>query len=184
MAGLEGIRDYVRVSETLSTGGQPTAEQLRSLVGEGFAAVVNLGLLGSTYCLDDEAGLVASLGVEYHHIPVEFGDPREDQLLEFAALMDRLAGRKTFVHCAANKRVSCFVALYKESREGWPAECADALIRRVWEPDAVWSAFVARVRRDRSLGTAGHTSHAAGGQCVDVPGARAYDAPDGKNPRE
>lgn len=163
MAGVEGIRDYVRVSETLSTGGQPTAGQLRSLVGEGFVAVVNLGLLDPTYCLDDEAGLVASFGMEYQHISVEFADPREAQLLEFAALMDRLAERKTFVHCAANKRVSCFVALYKESREGWSAERADAFVRRVWEPDAVWSVFLARVRRDRSLGAAGHTSHAAGG---------------------
>ncbi len=163
MTGVEGVRDYVWVSETLSTGGQPTVEQLRSLAGEGFVAVVNLGLLDPTYCLDDEAGLVASLGMEYEHIPVVFGDPREDQLLEFAALMDRLAGRKTFVHCAANKRVSCFVALYKESREGWPAERADAFVRRIWQPDAVWSAFLARIRRDRSLGTAGHTSRAAGG---------------------
>ncbi|MEN6369858.1 MAG: protein tyrosine phosphatase family protein [Thermotogota bacterium] len=163
MDDVEGIRDYVRVSETLATGGQPTTEQLRRLAGDGCAVVVNLGLLDPAYCLGDEAGLAASLGMEYHHIPVVFGNPREDQLLEFATLMDRLAGRKTFVHCAANKRVSCFVALYKESREGWSAVRGDAFIRQVWEPDAVWSAFVAHVRRDRGLGAAGQTSHAAGG---------------------
>jgi protein tyrosine phosphatase (PTP) superfamily phosphohydrolase (DUF442 family) len=163
MTDVEGIRDYVRVSEMLSTGGQPTVEQLRSLAGEGFVAVVNLGLLDPAYCLADEAGLVASLAMEYYPIPVKFDDPRYEHFLAFAAVMDRLAGRKTFVHCAANKRVSCFVALYKESREGWSAERGDVFVRRVWEPDTVWSTFVAHARRDRSLGTAGHTSPAAGG---------------------
>jgi len=163
MTDVEGIRDYVRVSEMLSTGGQPTVEQLRSLAGEGFVAVVNLGLLDPAYCLADEAGLVASLAMEYYPIPVKFDDPREEQFLAFAAVMDRLAGRKTFAHCAANKRVSCFVALYKEAREGWSAERGDAFVRRVWEPDTVWSTFVAHARRDRSLGTVRHTSPAAGG---------------------
>ncbi|MDD5263759.1 MAG: protein tyrosine phosphatase family protein [Candidatus Bipolaricaulis sp.] len=163
MTGVEGIRDYVRVSGTLSTGGQPTAEQLRSLAGEGFVAVVNLGLLDPSYCLADEAGLVAALAMEYHPIPVKFDDPHEEQFLEFAAVMDRLSGRRTFAHCAANKRVSCFVALYMESREGWSAEQGDAFVQRVWEPDTVWSAFVAQIRRDRSLRAVRHTSRAGGG---------------------
>jgi len=149
MSGVETIRGFLAVSKTLWTGGQPTVDELRRLAAEGCAVVVNLGLLDPAYCLDDEAGLARSLGIEYHHIPVAFGDPRPGDFLAFVVLLDRLRTRKSFVHCAANKRVSCFVALYEELRGGWPRERADALIRRVWEPDAVWAAFIAAVRRDR-----------------------------------
>jgi len=165
---VDAIRGYVRVSETLSTGGQPTVEELCALAAQGCQAVVNLGRLDPAYCLDDEAGVVASLGMEYHPIPVVFENPQVEELRALAAVLDRLAGRKTFVHCAANKRVSCFVALYKESRDGWSSERGDAFIRQVWEPDAVWSAFITRARRDSSLGSTGQTSHAAGGRCVDA----------------
>ncbi|MDD5220602.1 MAG: hypothetical protein PHV11_08555, partial [Candidatus Bipolaricaulis sp.] len=65
MDRVEGIRGFVRVSGKLSTGGQPTADEIRALAEHGYEAVVNLGLLDPTYCLDDEAGVVASLGMEY-----------------------------------------------------------------------------------------------------------------------
>jgi protein tyrosine phosphatase (PTP) superfamily phosphohydrolase (DUF442 family)/ribosomal protein S18 acetylase RimI-like enzyme len=158
VSGAETIRDFLRVSETLSTGGQPTADELRQLAAEGCAVVVNLGLHDPTYCLDDEAGLVASLGMEYHHIPVVFEGPHEEQLRRFVELLDRLAGRRAFVHCAANKRVSCFVALYGELRGGWSRARADGFIRRIWEPDAVWSAFIAGVRRTEGVGTGARRS--------------------------
>ena len=47
------------------------------------------------------------------------------------------------VHCAANKRVTAFVGLYRTMKLGWPAEKAFALMHSVWEPDLVWSAFLA-----------------------------------------
>jgi len=51
-----------------------------------------------------------------------------------------------FVHCAANYRVSSFVALYGESRLGWTREDADAHIRKVWEPNGTWARFLDEVR--------------------------------------
>ena len=39
-----------------------------------------------------------------------------------------------------------FTALYGECELGWTRELADAHVRRVWEPNDNWRAFMAEVR--------------------------------------
>ena len=143
---LDDIKNYVQVSDRLGTAGQPSEEQLREVAGAGFQVVVNLGLLDPRYCLADEAGTVASLGLAYHHIPVDFNAPRPDDLRQFFEAMDASQDQRVFVHCAANYRVSTFVALYGQSRLGWSPEQGDAHIRRIWEPNETWSRFIAEAR--------------------------------------
>ena len=60
-------------------------------------------------------------------------------------LDDGCAGEieKVWVHCAANMRVSAFVGLYRVMRLGWEHEPAFALMRGLWKPNDVWSAFIA-----------------------------------------
>lgn len=130
-----------------ATAGQPTERQLGALAKTGFQVVINLGLANASYSLPDEAGLVASLGMTYHHLPVAFDEPTLEDLRRFIALMDRHTGERIFVHCAANYRVSSFVALYGEARLGWSRAEADAYIERVWHPDPVWTAFLAAARQ-------------------------------------
>jgi protein tyrosine phosphatase (PTP) superfamily phosphohydrolase (DUF442 family) len=145
---ITDIRNFVPIDERLGTAGQPTEEQLRDVAGDGYAAVVNLGLLDPKYCLADEAGLVASLGMRYTHIPVTFDAPAVDDFRAFVAAMDALEGEKTFVHCAANYRVSAFVALWGELRRGWPRARADEIARRLWTPNETWLAFLERCRAE------------------------------------
>jgi protein tyrosine phosphatase (PTP) superfamily phosphohydrolase (DUF442 family) len=144
---LDDIKNFIAVSDHLGTAGQPSESQLREVADAGFEVVVNLGLLDPRYCLADEAGTVTSLGLEYHHIPVDFNAPQAGDLRQFLDAMDGARGKKVFVHCAANYRVSSFVALYGESRLGWTREDADAHIRRVWEPNETWARFLADARR-------------------------------------
>jgi protein tyrosine phosphatase (PTP) superfamily phosphohydrolase (DUF442 family) len=144
---LDEIKNFVVVSDRLGTAGQPSEAQLRDVAGAGFDVVVNLGLLDPRYCLADEAGTVASLGLAYHHIPVDFNAPQADDLRRFLDVMDASASQKVFVHCAANYRVSSFVALYGQARLGWSADQGDAHIRRVWEPNETWVRFIADARR-------------------------------------
>jgi len=143
---LDDIKNFIAVSADLGTAGQPSEAQLRELAAAGFEVVINLGLLDPRYCLPDEAGTVTGLGLEYHHIPVDFNAPRAGDLRQFVDAMDAARGRKVFVHCAANYRVSSFVALYGEARLGWTREDADAHIRRVWEPNETWAGFIAAAR--------------------------------------
>ena len=144
---IEDIRNFVPVSEDLATGGQPSEQQIRELSGAGFEVIVNLGLLDPRYCLADEAGLVQSLGVEYHHIPVDFEAPQSEDLAKFFDVMHGARDKKVFVHCAANYRVSSFVGLYGQAKLGWSASDADAHMRRVWEPNETWTEFIEQSRR-------------------------------------
>ena len=139
---IDDIRNFVPLSEDLATAGQPSEQHVRELAAAGFEVIVNLGLLDPRYCLADEAGLTQSLGMEYHHIPVDFNAPRSGDLQKFFEVMDASREKKVFVHCAANYRVSGFMALYGQSRLGWSAEQADAHVSRVWNPNDTWKAFI------------------------------------------
>jgi len=140
---LKEIKNMVAISERLATAGQPSEEQLKAVASEGFSAVINLGLMDPRYCLADERASVLATGMSYCHIPVEFGAPQLSQLEAFFAAMDSNADRKVFVHCAANYRVSCFMAMYLRVRWNWSEEQANELIRATWEPDHVWRDFMA-----------------------------------------
>ena len=144
---IEDIRHFVPLSGRLATAGQPSERQLEDVAREGFETVVNLGLLDPRYCLADEAGLVESLGMAYHHIPVDFKAPQLEDLGAFFDVMDLSSERRVFVHCAANYRVSVFVALYGQARLGWSVDQADAHIRLLWEPDKTWQRFIDTSRR-------------------------------------
>jgi protein tyrosine phosphatase (PTP) superfamily phosphohydrolase (DUF442 family) len=149
---ITDIKNFLAIDACLATAGQPTEAELGDVAAEGYVAVVNLGLLDPKYCLADEAGLVASLGMAYHHIPVKFDAPAVEDFRAFVTAMDRLAGARTFVHCAANYRVSTFVALWGELRLGWSRARADELACRVWAPNETWLAFIARCRAEVAPG--------------------------------
>lgn len=140
---ITDIYEYRPVTDTLSTSGQPTEAQLASLAREGFEVVVNLALHNDPrYSLRDEPGLVRALGIQYIHIPVAFDAPAETDLLAFFDAMQRYQGRKTLVHCAANKRASAFWGLYQSIKRDEPADQAFALMRSIWKPTPVWSSFI------------------------------------------
>jgi protein tyrosine phosphatase (PTP) superfamily phosphohydrolase (DUF442 family) len=145
---LGEIKNFVAIDDRIATAGQPTAAQLSEVAAAGFQAVVNLGVLDPSYCLPDEAGLAASLGLAYRHIPVRFDAPRVDDLRAFIDVMDGLADQRVFVHCAANFRVSVFVALWGELRLGWTRERADRHVDRLWRPSEGWAAFLRRCREE------------------------------------
>lgn len=143
---ITDIKNFAQVDDRLATAGQPSEEQLLEVAAAGYRTVVNLGLLDPRYCLPDEAGLVSSLGLGYRHIPVQFDAPRREDFDAFVTVMDEHCQEPTFVHCAANYRVSAFVALYGELRLGWTRDEADACIHRVWEPNETWQRFLEECR--------------------------------------
>ena len=150
---LQDIRNFVAISKSLSSGGQPTEAQLQHLALEGWEVDINLGILGQPYSLADEADLAETLGFQYHHIPVDFEAPKLGDLKRFLDVMDAHGSDKIFVHCAANYRGVSFIALYGQSKLGWTTEQADAHIRRVWEPDETWAAFIDTARAALAGGT-------------------------------
>ena len=145
---IDEIKNFIAVNDHLGTGGQPSEDQVRDIAEGGYEVVVNLGLLGQPYSLPDEAGLVQSLGLDYHHIPVDFKGPRQEDFTAFVDAMDGVDGKRVFVHCAANYRVACFVGLYGQARLGWTREQSDEHMAKIWQPDDVWSPFIDEARRE------------------------------------
>jgi len=153
---LAGIYKHRPVDERLATSGQPTVAQLHAIAEAGYRTVINLGLHDDPrYSLPDEAGVVRGLGLAYVHIPVQFATPLQEDLLCFFAAMDAHRQHKIWVHCAANIRVSVFLGLYRVVRQGWAPERAFALMHGLWQPNEVWSAFIAAALAQPVIPTSG-----------------------------
>jgi uncharacterized protein (TIGR01244 family) len=142
------IYNYRRVDDQLITGGQPAAEQLEAAAKEGFQTVINLATIEPGHSLPDEAGLVRTLGMAYHHIPVVWSDPQERDFEAFEKVLNQPGRGKTLVHCAANFRVTAFYSLYAMKNLGWSEAQADAFRYSVWEGshEPVWEAFIQRMK--------------------------------------
>ena len=140
----QDIYNYRKVSDQLSTAGQPTEAQMRSTAEEGFQVVINLATYNPEHSLKDEAGLVQSLGMTYHSIPVDWQNPKESDFAAFETVMGQLSGQKTLIHCAANYRVTAFYGLYAMKRLGWTEAQADSFRASIWQGDQypVWEAFI------------------------------------------
>jgi|SRR5689334_7670620 len=130
------------MGDRLGTAGQPTEGQFQTIREAGFEAVVNLGLPTSDNALPNEGSVVTGLGMSYIHIPVNFQAPTSQDFQSFCGVMDAFEGQQVFVHCAANKRVSAFVFLYRVLRQRVAVAEAEPDLYAVWQPDEVWSRFI------------------------------------------
>jgi protein tyrosine phosphatase (PTP) superfamily phosphohydrolase (DUF442 family) len=145
MASISDIYQYRQAAPDLATSGQPREEQLSLIAASGYEVVLNLALHDDPrYSLPDEAEAVRRLGLEYLHIPVPFDSPTQGDLAQFFEAMDARKGKRIWLHCAANLRVTAFLGLYRQLREGWPTERAFALMNDVWKPNPVWEHFIGK----------------------------------------
>lgn len=136
------ILNFLRVDETVGTGGQPTAQQFHSLQEAAYRVVINLALPSSENALANEGSLVTSLGMTYIHIPVVWENPRVEDFNQFAHIMQALQGTKVFIHCARNMRVSCFMYLYRTIYQQVPPNIARRDLQKIWRPNETWQAFI------------------------------------------
>ena len=98
---IQTITNYLRVSDRVSSSGQPDEEGFRSIAAAGFHAVINLAMPDSEGAIAEEGGIVTQLGMSYHHIPVPFDEPKVSQLTQFFGLMDTLENDKAEVEIEA-----------------------------------------------------------------------------------
>ena len=142
-SGIEGIRDFRLISPSLGTSGMPREEHIPAIRAAGFEVVINLAVTTSEGAMPHEGNLVTREGMAYFQIPVQFQAPTAADFDLFCGLMRASEGRRTFVHCAANKRVSAFVYLYRVLHQGVSEEQARKDMHAIWRPDEVWSRFIA-----------------------------------------
>ena len=145
---LENIYNYLKISDKIATAGQPSVEQFSHIKEAGYQVVVNLALKDSSNALRNEKEIVENEGMQYFHIPVIWENPTEDNLQEFIQVMKTNVNQKIFVHCAANKRVSAFIYLYRSSQEGVSDEAAKKDLHQIWIPNETWQQFIQDLGKD------------------------------------
>ena len=136
---LGDIKNFYEISSDLATAGQPTSGQFADIAYAGYQAVVNLD---SGTAVTNEDQLVTSKGMCYVHLPVIWAEPKQSDLDLFFGVMEMLKGKRVFVHCAANMRVSTFVCLYRIARLGVDPVKAKKDLNALWEPNDVWQRFI------------------------------------------
>ncbi len=145
MNDLAGITNFVQLTPDVGTSGQPKREQFALIKEQGYAGVVNLALPTSDHAIADEGSVVTGLGMSYFHIPVEFSKPTVEDLRTFVGAMRALEGKKVWVHCVVNARVSAFMYLYLKHVRGVDDGAVRSPVLNRWAPtmDAVWKDFIA-----------------------------------------
>lgn len=138
------IYNWYRLDDRITTSGQPTEDQLAEIASLGVGHIVNLALHSHERALPDEAASVSALGMNYIHIPVDFGNPTEADFSSFCSIMAGLDDRPVHVHCILNMRVSAFLYRYRRDVLGMDEGEARADMEKIWEPEGVWAAFVER----------------------------------------
>ncbi|MBD2857502.1 protein tyrosine phosphatase family protein [Spongiibacter sp. KMU-158] len=138
---LQNIFNYLPIHPDFASSGQPTESQFHLIKAQGFTTVINLAPHHAENALADEAGLLAKLGLNYHHIPVDFKHPTETDFAQFTQAMQTKPG-KVWLHCAANMRASAFVFRYRREQLGEPLEICLQDLHRIWEPYGVWAEFI------------------------------------------
>ena len=143
---------FRRVNNQITTSGAVEASDLQHLSSEEYDAVINLLPDDNKDALADESRIVEEQGVQYFHIPVDFGAPNESDYSAFSRILDGLRGKKVHIHCAANYRVSAFYALYAVKDELWTQKYANEFIGSIWDPSDYpeWQEFIERVSQSSS----------------------------------
>ena len=140
--------NYVEINARLATSGQPTTAILEAMKARGVAAVIYLAPPTVGDAVRDEPLILGRQGVMFVNIPVNFGSPTEADFQAFTRTLAGLEDRKVLVHCQVNLRASSFVFLHRVIHGREDPEKAWESVRRVWEPDRVWRAFIlATLRR-------------------------------------
>lgn len=142
---MNHIANFYQINDLLVTAGQPAPEDFAEIAATGYEVVVNLALPIDSSSIEDEDETVIGLGLTYIHIPVDFYKPDLKSLELFFDVMQMLATRKTFLHCALNKRVSAYLYLYQKHILQMSEEQARSLMDKVWQPPEVWQQFFEKV---------------------------------------
>lgn len=143
MTTLTTLRQFLPLSDTLATAGQPTEAEFAAIAQAGYGVVINLALPTSDYALPNEKATVEGLGMVYIAIPVLWENPTLTDLDQFFHAMEAHPGQKIFVHCALNMRVSVFVYLYRVLKLGIDPAIAQGDVFAIWQPNDRWQRFMA-----------------------------------------
>jgi protein tyrosine phosphatase (PTP) superfamily phosphohydrolase (DUF442 family) len=89
---IASIPNFLQLSESVATAGQPTEAQIAAIQAAGYSVVINLALPSSTDALPNEQALVEAQGMTYIHIPVVWEEPTLVDVQQFFSAMPNPCG--------------------------------------------------------------------------------------------
>lgn len=132
------VLNYIKINESIATSGQPSKEEFEHIAQAGYEMVINLAMCNSEGQIKEEDEIVTSLGMNYIHIPVEFTEPTQKNLIDFIELLSMLQHRKIWVHCIMNYRATAFMYVYHKYILRTPFDDIDLSLMEEWGPDVAW----------------------------------------------
>lgn len=139
---LGDIFNFLQLTDSIATAGQPTKQQLSLVKDAGYKTVINLATATSENALPNEREIVEILGMKYIHIPVDFNNPTSENFADFCQAMHENQQQSLLVHCAANLRVAAFMYIYRLRQENINSEQAKRDLAKVWTPNETWQRFI------------------------------------------
>ena len=141
------IRNWLRLSDRITTSGRLQSGDPERLAAIGTRHVINLALADHPEALADADSAMANAGLRYTHIPVPFDAPTGEHYRAFAAALDA-DDEPVHVHCIMNWRVSAFLFRWNRER-GMDEAAARRQMEAIWSPEEndhpaapVWAAFI------------------------------------------
>lgn len=110
---IKEVRALQQQAPQLLSSGLPSEQQFAQLKQAGVDVVINLMPDSSKDAHPDERKLVTQAGMDYVYIPVDWQNPKVEDVETFFAAMEQHKGKKVLVHCLANYRASAFAYLYQ-----------------------------------------------------------------------
>jgi protein tyrosine phosphatase (PTP) superfamily phosphohydrolase (DUF442 family) len=142
MADPTDVINWRRCDINTTLSGQPTEAQFAMIKALGVSDVINLGPHSNDGALNDEAGYLATLAINYIYIPLDFANPTQANFDAFCTALEQLNGKSIHVHCIYNARVTAF--FYRYALEGLGGDTQQAFDRMdgIWRPGGIWAKFI------------------------------------------
>jgi protein tyrosine phosphatase (PTP) superfamily phosphohydrolase (DUF442 family) len=132
------IANYFKYNELLSSGAQPSAEQIEALKAHGFEVIVNISPSSTRNAIKDEAQVVEKQQMDYVHFPVDCSNLRPIHYNTFRGIMAGLEGKKVFVHCGGNIKSSNLLHMYHVLHKGMDEAESLKTLKKIQNPEAKW----------------------------------------------
>jgi len=133
------ISNYYKYNKHISTSGLPKVDEFELIKKEGYDTVLSLSMPTDSITVENEDLILTNLGIVYLHIPVDFYEPKIKDFETFRLLLDAYDGKKLWIHCTKNYRVSAFMYLCDLIGND---NIDKELLEKFWMPNETWQQFV------------------------------------------
>lgn len=138
---INTIGNYFEYSSKLSSGAQPTPEQIGNLKNEGVEVVVNISPSSARNALQNEALLVELSQMDYIHFPVDCSNLRPTHFNLFKGIMNEIKDKKVFVHCGGNIKSSNLLHMYDVLENKIDEQASLETLKKIQSPEEKWFTY-------------------------------------------